>query len=1364
MKRLLTSAAMFLCCMATSFAQFSGSGAGTENDPYLILNPIQLNQLRNFLNQSGVYFKLMADIDLTEFLEDENPDQGWQPIGTSSNSFRGILDGNGKTISGLLINRSDADNIALVAYAQGATIKNLIIKDAIINGHDNVGLLIGRCYTGCSVSNCSISGEVIGNSYVGGCVGRGYTDFSEVKSTVNVIGKDYCGGIAGTVGGSIKKCSINSNVEGLNYSGGICGELSYGSEILSSNFIGKLTGASNVGGISGLVENGSVSMCYVVADIIGTKDKIGGLVGYINNNGSIANCYYNGHIKGEELVGGLVGYQQLTSIDKCYSYGNISGGSCVGGLCGRIEGYSNLNTSLKSNVSNVLLLSSRDNSIGRLYGEIKGNGRVVLGEMGTSEENKAFNRAVIFKSGIASDVVEDKQNGTGVSATTLKLKATYVAMGWDFNDTWAIQETECYPYMKSQTAPPVIQSQVVSGATIVSGKCVDGGTVTLEIDGVKQQMVSTGHEFSFTVSPLQAGHEVRVSAKAEGKEQSYFTTEVVSFLGKGTEADPYQISTAADLTQVYRKGYYKLMNDIDLTDYINQFSPIEGWQSIGRDGSETVHFDGDGHRITGLWCNSTRDNTGLFSCFANGTIKNLTVVTLNGKQVKGGANTGILIGKMMNGTIENCRVFGTVADGTPVGGIVGLFDGGTITKSQASVSITTTGENSYVGGLVGEITGGEIDQCLTTGEITGQGNESYVGGLVGKNSAAITNCYSTAVISSSYNAAGLVAYNYGLVDKCYAMGDLFSNNYAAGVIGYNDGENAIVRNSAAMNNKIDVVYESQQVQQGGGYGQRIIGGIKNNAPAPEMNNYALKTMQVSVNDVTQKVYDDIMNGVAKTSDELMSTTTYAGIGWDFSAIWMINEGSSYPYFDWEEQNALISNISFDKTSLVLAMGTNEKITATILPVNATHNSLEWSSDNPAVATVEDGVVTAVAIGTANITATATDGSDVSATCAVTVIQGSSDKLSAPDLTAHTGKQIVLPVSMQNEGVMSGFQFDLVLPDGVTIASDEEGELLVEGTSRIKNFTISARQKASGAYGIVVMSISGKTISGNDGEVLNITLDIANGLTAGDYIIQLKDIQLTTGDMATVYVPNATSALTITDVTLGDVNDDGTINVTDAICVVNHILEQEPPVFIEAAADVNGDNTINVTDAICIVNIILSDESSAAKGLYANANITSNDHLLLMNDEDGCYHLNLANSGNYTGFQFDLALSGDMTIDEVALNSLRSADHVVSYTKLHNGDYRVVALSFSGATFCGNEGELAFIRTAGNGTATVKDVRFVTTDLQEVAFDVNTTGIEIVDYSQQSNLNSVYDLQGRKMESHQLQQGIYIVNGKKVIVR
>lgn len=196
MKRLLTSAALFLCSLLT-FAQFSGSGAGTESDPYLILNPIQLNQLRNFLNQSGVYFKLMADIDLTEFLEDENPDQGWQPVGTSSAPFKGILDGNGKTISGLWINRSNTSYVGLFGYCDYATIKNLTIKDAEINGNTHVGVISGYDEDG-DVSNCILSGKVHGVKYVGGCTGYtldGY--FNGISSSVEIIGGDYTGGIAG---------------------------------------------------------------------------------------------------------------------------------------------------------------------------------------------------------------------------------------------------------------------------------------------------------------------------------------------------------------------------------------------------------------------------------------------------------------------------------------------------------------------------------------------------------------------------------------------------------------------------------------------------------------------------------------------------------------------------------------------------------------------------------------------------------------------------------------------------------------------------------------------------------------------------------------------------------------------------------------------------------------------------------------------------------------------------------------------------------------------------------------------------------------------------------------------------------------
>ena len=77
-----------------------------------------------------------------------------------------------------------------------------------------------------------------------------------------------------------------------------------------------------------------------------------------------------------------------------------------------------------------------------------------------------------------------------------------------------------------------------------------------------------------------------------------------------------------------------------------------------------------------------------------------------------------------------------------------------------------------------------------------------------------------------------------------------------------------------------------------------------------------------------------------------------------------------------------TGISLDKTRLALQVGGTEKLTATIAPANATDKTLTWASDNSAVATVVDGKVTAVKAGTANITATSTNGKK--ATCAVTV--------------------------------------------------------------------------------------------------------------------------------------------------------------------------------------------------------------------------------------------------------------------------------------------------------------------------------------------------------------------------------------------
>ena len=79
----------------------------------------------------------------------------------------------------------------------------------------------------------------------------------------------------------------------------------------------------------------------------------------------------------------------------------------------------------------------------------------------------------------------------------------------------------------------------------------------------------------------------------------------------------------------------------------------------------------------------------------------------------------------------------------------------------------------------------------------------------------------------------------------------------------------------------------------------------------------------------------------------------------------------------------VTGVTLDPTSLTLDVNQTAPLTATITPSDATNQNVTWTSDNPSVATVSGGVVTAVAPGEATITATTADGG-FAATCTVTV--------------------------------------------------------------------------------------------------------------------------------------------------------------------------------------------------------------------------------------------------------------------------------------------------------------------------------------------------------------------------------------------
>ena len=73
------------------------------------------------------------------------------------------------------------------------------------------------------------------------------------------------------------------------------------------------------------------------------------------------------------------------------------------------------------------------------------------------------------------------------------------------------------------------------------------------------------------------------------------------------------------------------------------------------------------------------------------------------------------------------------------------------------------------------------------------------------------------------------------------------------------------------------------------------------------------------------------------------------------------------------QTVPVSAVTLDLTNLVLEIGQTATLTATVAPENATNQNVKWTSTNPAVATVANGIVTTLAAGECEIVATSEDG-------------------------------------------------------------------------------------------------------------------------------------------------------------------------------------------------------------------------------------------------------------------------------------------------------------------------------------------------------------------------------------------------------
>lgn len=104
---------------------------------------------------------------------------------------------------------------------------------------------------------------------------------------------------------------------------------------------------------------------------------------------------------------------------------------------------------------------------------------------------------------------------------------------------------------------------------------------------------------------------------------------------------------------------------------------------------------------------------------------------------------------------------------------------------------------------------------------------------------------------------------------------------------------------------------------------------------------------------------------------------------------LVEETGQKHYLDDSEAlvNPAVNSIALNKTEMELYPNDTETLVATITPDDAVNKQLNWTSSNETIATVnQEGMVTALAVGAAIITATTTDGSNLSASCNVTVKQ------------------------------------------------------------------------------------------------------------------------------------------------------------------------------------------------------------------------------------------------------------------------------------------------------------------------------------------------------------------------------------------
>ena len=227
------------------------------------------------------------------------------------------------------------------------------------------------------------------------------------------------------------------------------------------------------------------------------------------------------------------------------------------------------------------------------------------------------------------------------------------------------------------------------------------------------------------------------------------------------------------------------------------------------------------------------------------------------------------------------------------------------------------------------------------------------------------------------------------------------------------------------------------------------------------------------------------------------------------------------------------------------VGESMKLTATVYPVNATYKEIDWSTDNPAVATVDnDGNVKTISPGEAVITAAASYGSGVSAECHVTVteylVKATSISLSASEWSGKAEESVqlmatVLPAGATNKGVM----WTTSAPEIATVDSRGIVTAVSVGKATVAATTVDGTDLSATCQVTVVptpvgaIELSSQAWNGTVGATIQLTAKVLpENATNTDIIWSTSDASIATvdndGKVIAVGIGSATVTATAAD--------------------------------------------------------------------------------------------------------------------------------------------------------------------------------------------------------------------------------------------